>query len=195
MCNRIFRWPSNTHSAIGCSRPTRDRVSRPINSSFPGPPRPAQAAFVFVPRASPMPATTPAARLRPQKTVLGVDPPGNESARFIRARTIRRSPISSTPRDLVWRYYTPGPDSIWTGPNAIQHLCGPMHRLQTATACIGSDWVNHVVIYTTERPAPILTDIANGQLPTVSWVIPASKNSDHAGSRPAPAVHRGWPRL
>ncbi len=48
---------------------------------------------------------------------------------------------------------------------------------------IGSDWVNHVVIYNKQSPAPILTDIANDQLPAVSWVIPAGKNSDHPGLR------------
>ena len=42
--------------------------------------------------------------------------------------------------------------------------------------------MNHVIIYNAQKPAPILTDIANSQLPAVSWVIPAGKNSDHAGN-------------
>ncbi|HYM78977.1 MAG TPA: alkaline phosphatase family protein [Candidatus Dormibacteraeota bacterium] len=85
-------------------------------------------------------------------------------------------------KGISWRYYTPTAGSLWTGPNAIQHVCGPNATPPNATQCIGSDWVNHVVLYTTAAPAPILTDIANGQLPTVSWVIPSSPNSDHAGS-------------
>jgi phospholipase C len=85
-------------------------------------------------------------------------------------------------KGITWRYYTPSAGSIWTAPNAIQHLCGPNATPPNATACTSSDWVNNVVFYTTQNPAPILTDIANNQLAAVSWVIPAGVNSDHAGS-------------
>ena len=78
---------------------------------------------------------------------------------------------------VSWRYYAPGAGSIWTAPNAIQHMCGPPN----STACTQPDWVNNVVIYTTQNPAPILTDIAAGQLQQISWVIPSGPNSDHAG--------------
>jgi phospholipase C len=64
-----------------------------------------------------------------------------------------------------WRYYAPSAGSIWTGPNAIQHLR------------FGPDWSNDVVL----RPAQVLTDISNGQLANVSWVIPTGQESDHAG--------------
>jgi phospholipase C len=85
-------------------------------------------------------------------------------------------------KGISWRYYTPSVGSLWTSPNAIQHICGPNATPPNATACTGAEWMNHVVLYTTQSPAPILTDIANGQLPSVSWVIPAGQNSDHAGS-------------
>jgi phospholipase C len=85
-------------------------------------------------------------------------------------------------KSISWRYYAPSAGSIWTAPNAIQHMCGPNATPPNATSCTGSDWVNNVVLYTTANPAPILTDISNNQLPAVSWVIPAGKNSDHAGS-------------
>jgi len=39
------------------------------------------------------------------------------------------------------------------------------------------------VLYNSQNPAPILTDISNNQLPAVSWVIPAGKNSDHPGNQ------------
>ncbi len=39
----------------------------------------------------------------------------------------------------------------------------------------GPDWTNNVVL----QPTQVLTDIANGQLPAVSWVIPDGKASDH----------------
>jgi phospholipase C len=84
--------------------------------------------------------------------------------------------------NLSWRYYTADPSSIWTAPNAIQHLCGPNNPPPNGTVCQGPDWVNDVILYTTQNPAPILTDISNNQLPAVSWVIPSDPNSDHAGS-------------
>ena len=76
---------------------------------------------------------------------------------------------------ITWRYYAPSAGSIWTAPNAIQHMCGSPF----STVCTASDWVNDVVLETTSNPAPILTDIANGQLSTVSWVIPNGLESDH----------------
>jgi phospholipase C len=86
---------------------------------------------------------------------------------------------------LSWRYYTPDDGgyyaSLWTAPNAIQHMCVPNAPPPNATECTGPDWVNNVIPYTPENPAPILTDIMNGQLAAVSWVIPSVQNSDHAG--------------
>jgi len=64
---------------------------------------------------------------------------------------------------ISWRYYAPAPGSIWVGPNAIRHLR------------FGPDWVKNVVINKTQ----VLTDIAEGQLPQVSWVIPTGQASDH----------------
>lgn len=81
-------------------------------------------------------------------------------------------------KNISWRYYAPSAGSLWTGPNAIQHLCGPNVPPPNATACTSSDWTNNVVLNDTQ----ILSDIANGNLPQVSWVIPNGTNSDHAGS-------------
>ena len=82
--------------------------------------------------------------------------------------------------NVSWRYYSPSAGSIWTGPNAIQHMCGPNAAPPNGTACTGSDWVNNVVLATAQNPAPVLTDIANSQLAAVSWVIPTGLESDHA---------------
>jgi phospholipase C len=84
-------------------------------------------------------------------------------------------------RAITWRYYTPTAGSLWTAPNGIEHLCGPNATPPNATACVGPDWVNHVVLYKKQNPAPVLTDIANNRLPSISWVIPSGQNSDHAG--------------
>jgi phospholipase C len=84
---------------------------------------------------------------------------------------------------VSWRYYSSaGGGSIWTAPNAIQHMCGPNAPIPNATACTGADWTNNVVLSTTDNPAPILTDIANNALPAVSWVIPDGYESDHPSS-------------
>ncbi|MFZ0143357.1 MAG: alkaline phosphatase family protein [Candidatus Sulfotelmatobacter sp.] len=84
--------------------------------------------------------------------------------------------------NISWRYYAPSPGSIWTAPNAIQHMCGPNATPPNATACTGSDWTNNVVLATAQNSAPVLTDIINGNLATVSWVIPNGLESDHAVS-------------
>jgi phospholipase C len=80
---------------------------------------------------------------------------------------------------VSWRYYAPMPGSIWVAPNAIQHICMPQ-TVSGVLTCTGPDWTGtrpNVVFDETT----VLTDIANGQLPQVSWVIPTGNNSDHAG--------------
>jgi phospholipase C len=74
--------------------------------------------------------------------------------------------------NISWRYYAPSAGIIWNAPNAIEHMCGPAH----STACTASDWINNVVLDSTQ----VLTDIGNNQLPAVSWVIPTGQASDHA---------------
>lgn len=109
-----------------------------------------------------------------------IDPTGNENS---------NSPIypcfeHQTLTDLLeakgdaWRYYTPSSPAIWTGPEAIQHICGPNQPPPNGTACVGSDWTNHVIL----NQKQILTDITNNQLQDVSWVIPDGTDSDHAGT-------------
>ena len=85
--------------------------------------------------------------------------------------------------NLSWRYYAPSAGYIWTSPTAIQHMCGPNAPPPNATACVGADYTGaspKVVLNQTQSNAQILTDIANNQLPQVSWVIPAAQFSDHA---------------
>jgi len=79
------------------------------------------------------------------------------------------------PLGFTWRYYAPSAGSIWTAPNAIQHICqssGPGGR------CTGQDWSGNVDL----TPSNVLTDIANCNLRFVSWVVPTGANSDHARS-------------
>ncbi len=82
---------------------------------------------------------------------------------------------------ISWRYYSPSAGIIWNGPTAIEHMCMPNVPPPDGTACTGSDYVNNVILQNTQ----VLTDIANGQLPSVSWVIPSGQESDH------PAINDG----
>jgi phospholipase C len=79
-------------------------------------------------------------------------------------------------KSINWKYYTPIIGSIWTAPNAIQHMCGPDAPPPNGTNCVGAEWNNHVVIGQTQ----VLTDISAGKLAAVSWVIPTNASSDHA---------------
>lgn len=114
-----------------------------------------------------------------------VDANGNESSVMYPCSEHPALTDELDAKGISWRYYTPSAGSLWTAPNGIQHICGPNATPPNATTCTGSDWVNHVVLYSSANPAPILTDITNHQLPSVSWVIPAGQNSDHAGATTA----------
>jgi phospholipase C len=76
---------------------------------------------------------------------------------------------------VTWRYYTPSAGSIWTGPDAIEHICQQKNINGTLT-CTGPDWTNSVII----PQSRVLTDLANGQLAQVTWIIPDGTASDHA---------------
>jgi phospholipase C len=104
-----------------------------------------------------------------------IDPSGRESATMYPCFEHPTLTDELDAKDVSWRYYTPSPGSIWTGPNAIEHMCGPNAN---DTECVGSIWKNHVVLDETK----VLTDISSNQLPQVSWVIPTGGNSDHPGS-------------
>jgi phospholipase C len=112
----------------------------------------------------------------PAEYVKLIDPAGNESSTMYPCFEHPTLTDLLNTAKITWRYYAPSAGSIWTAPNAIQHMCGVPY----STACTASDWVNNVVLATTQAPAPILNDIANGKLATVSWVIPDGAESDHA---------------
>ncbi|MGO9515531.1 MAG: phospholipase C [Candidatus Korobacteraceae bacterium] len=80
-------------------------------------------------------------------------------------------------KGVSWRYYAPSAGSIWTAPDAIEHICEEQTISGTLT-CTGPDWTNNVII----PQSQVLQDIANSQLAQVSWVIPDGAQSDHAES-------------
>src|SRR5215469_11284868 len=83
--------------------------------------------------------------------------------RSIRALSIRCSWTCSTIRGSAGGT-TPLAGSIWTGPNAIEHIR------------TGPAWANVVI-----NQKQVFSDVTAGELPQVSWVIPAGQASDHAG--------------
>ena len=113
-------------------------------------------------------------------TVALIDPAGSESSNDPIYPCFEHQTLTDLleAKGNTWRYYTPNGGGIWTGPNAIEHICGPNATPPNATACVGSDWTNNVVL----NQKRILTDITNNQLQDVSWVIPNGQDSDHAGT-------------
>jgi len=114
----------------------------------------------------------------PAEFVYLIDAKGNEISTMYPCTDHPTLTDEMNAKGVTWRYYTPSAGSLWTGPNGIQHMCGPNNPPPNATACTGSDWVNNVVLNETQ----VLTDISGGMLAQVSWVIPNGANSDHPGS-------------
>ena len=74
---------------------------------------------------------------------------------------------------VTWKYYAPAVNGgdygglIWSAFDAISDVRN------------GPDWTNNVI----SPQTTVLTDIAGGKLPSVSWVVPDWEDSDHPGSR------------
>ncbi len=69
---------------------------------------------------------------------------------------------------VSWKYYAPSltedfGSRVWSEFRAIKAVYE------------GPDWKNHVI----SPETTVLTDIADGKLPSMSWVVPKSPNSDH----------------
>jgi phospholipase C len=89
---------------------------------------------------------------------------------FTQFHTMADTMDNNVPK-VSWRYYAPSPTNwgnggIWSAFDAISNVRN------------GPDWAANVI----SPPKQILTDIDNGTLKNVTWVIPDFKNSDHAGS-------------
>jgi len=89
---------------------------------------------------------------------------------------------AATPQ-ITWTYYTPGPKSLVTAPNALEALC----TVGQSGICTGTYWnkgkSNGYIDAVT--PADVLTDISKCNLKQVNWVIPLGIESDHAGESDA----------
>jgi phospholipase C len=113
----------------------------------------------------------------PTENVKLIDPSGSESTQVYPCFEHPTLTDLLNAKNITWRYYTPSAGSIWTGPNAIQHICAP--QIQNGQLiCTGADWARNVILDQTK----VLTDITNNQLAQVTWVIPTGQESDHPGS-------------
>jgi phospholipase C len=99
----------------------------------------------------------------PNEYVVMIDNTGQENLQMFPCFEHQTLPDLLDNAGISWRYYTLSGGSLWTGPNAIDHLRN------------GPDWANVIA-----NQNQILTDITAGQLAGVSWVIPDGKESDHA---------------
>jgi len=73
-------------------------------------------------------------------------------------------------RGVTWRYYSPPSyDGIIYSISAYQAIRHIRY---------GADWTNDVITPQTQ----VLTDIQNGELAQVTWIIPDGAHSDHPGS-------------
>ncbi len=71
-------------------------------------------------------------------------------------------------KGITWKYYAPAAGKsgfIWSAFQAIRHIR------------FGPDWTSDVISPETQ----VLTDIKNGQLAQVTWIVPEAAFSDHAG--------------
>lgn len=70
---------------------------------------------------------------------------------------------------ITWKYYTPAlhrPGGIWSAFDVISSVRN------------GPEWATNVI----SPETTVLTDIANGNLAQMSWVIPDGTESDHPGN-------------
>jgi len=107
--------------------------------------------------------------------VMLIDPKGNESSSMYPCFEHATLTDELDANNLSWRYYAANLVSIWTAPDAIQHICQPQTQ-NGQLVCTGKAWSNVII-----PPTTVLTDIANNQLAAVTWVTPSSPYSDHPG--------------
>lgn len=101
----------------------------------------------------------------------GVEDPGQRIYPCFEHKTI---PDVLPPNHVVtWRYYAPSAGSIWTAPDAIEHICKSSGY---SGSCEGKEFTDNVDL----KPADVLTDITKCRLRDLSWIIPNGASSDHA---------------
>jgi len=111
------------------------------------------------------------------QNVVMIDPTGSETASPPEYPCFDHPTLTDLldAKGITWRYYEPTVGSIWSAPDAIEHICQEQ-TINGVRTCAGPGWVKNVIL----PEWHVLEDIANGQLAQVSWVIPDATFSDHA---------------
>ena len=109
--------------------------------------------------------TTCAAKSQPAvaEMLMTSDYPGDESGSAFPCKNYGTIFDLLDAAHYTWRYYVHSITWFWSGPTAVSHIW------------FGPDRANIITPETN-----VLTDIANGALPTVAYVTPSVANSDHA---------------
>ena len=99
-------------------------------------------------------AMLPAGCIAPvTNTVAMINAAGNETGDGIAMAPPAQYPCFEHPtladlldtKGLTWRYYAPNAGSIWSAPDAIQHICQPQ-TINGVLRCVGPIWKGNVVI-------------------------------------------------
>jgi phospholipase C len=69
-------------------------------------------------------------------------------------------------QNISWRYYAPSITNSWSAYDAISQIR------------YSSDWTNDIIA----PPQQFITDVQNGTLAQVTWIVPDWSYSDHAGA-------------
>jgi hypothetical protein len=115
-----------------------------------------------------------------------VGPKGNQFSMDVAECWTHDSLVTNANGDkgFSWRYYAPTTGIIWDAPQSIPEVCYGENSLgNVGQACSGNEWTSHVSFPSKGKGngAPIFNDIANCNLPQITWVIPDEIWSDHPG--------------
>ena len=93
-------------------------------------------------------ATSAAGCIAPQtNTVTMIDATGSETNPAPQYPCFEHPTLTDLldTQGLTWRYYAPSPGSIWTGPDAIEHIC-QQQTINGVLTCKGPIWTANVII-------------------------------------------------
>jgi phospholipase C len=113
----------------------------------------------------------------PANTIAMINASGSENAQPAQYPCFEHPTVTDLlgSKAITWRYYTPSAGFMWTAPVAIEHIC-QARAVGGALTCTGPEWTGSVVF----PQSKVLSDIANGQLAQVTWIIPDGYGSDYA---------------
>jgi hypothetical protein len=129
MSVRTSKWPNNTYLPIACFKLIKVFPAHQFLISGTSAPTPTSALFADGNPEMDGKATTAASCIAPAGA--RVDLIGPSCNAFCSTYPCFEHPTlfdELNNKGISWRYYTPSTGSIWTGPNAINHICVPQTK-------------------------------------------------------------------